>query len=74
MVKVEGGGASRLPRSRPRGVRRGTHTQLIAYHTIGVWGAGSDDVGLIQSTKTPKRTKGAKLQMAVTPQHLVCIK
>ena len=35
------------------GVNRGTHTQLIAYHTIGAWGTGSDDVGLIQSTKAP---------------------
>jgi hypothetical protein len=39
---------------RASGVNRGTHTQLIAYHTIGVWGAGSDDVGLMQSTKAPK--------------------
>ena len=35
------------------GANRGTHTQHIAYHTIGVWGAGSDDVGLIQRTKAP---------------------
>ena len=25
--------------------------ELIAYHTIEVWGTWSDDVGLIQSTK-----------------------
>ena len=36
------------------GVNQGTHTQLIPYHTIGAWGTGSDDVGLIQSTKAPK--------------------
>ena len=35
-------------------VNRDTHTQLIAYHTIGAWGTGSDDVGLMQSTKVPK--------------------
>jgi len=42
------------------GVNRGTHTQLIAYHTIGAWGTGSDDVGLIQRTKAPwhQSTKG----------------
>ena len=28
----------------------GTHPQPILYHTIGVWGTGSDDMGLIQST------------------------
>ena len=36
---------------------RGTHTQLIAYHTIGAWGTGSDDVSLIQSTKAPQRDR-----------------
>ena len=41
------------------GVHRGTHTQLIAYHPIGVWGTGSDDVGLIKSTKAPS---GSTLQ------------
>jgi len=30
------------------------HLQFTAYHTIGVWGTGSDDVGLIQGTKAPK--------------------
>ena len=35
-------------------VYRGTHTQLITHHTIGIWGTGSVDVGLIQSTKAPK--------------------
>ena len=35
-------------------MNRGTHTQLIAYHTIGAWGTGSDDADLIQSTKAPK--------------------
>ena len=38
------------------GVNRGTHTQLtqlIAYHTIGGWGTGSDNAVLIQSTKAP---------------------
>ena len=33
---------------------RGTHPYLISYHTTGVWCTGSDDVGLMQSTKAPK--------------------
>ena len=36
------------------GVNRGSHTQPIACHTIGVWGTGGDDVGLIESTKAPQ--------------------
>ena len=39
------------------GVNLETHTQLIAYHTIGVWGTGSDDAGLIQRTKAPPGTQ-----------------
>ena len=36
------------------GVNRGTHTQPIAYHTIGAWCTGSDDMGLIRNNKAPK--------------------
>jgi hypothetical protein len=35
-------------------VRRGAHPWFTLYRTIEVWGLGSDDVGLIQSTKAPK--------------------
>ena len=60
LVSVSGGGGEEQrgrhdqDLGRASGVNRGTHTQLIAYHTIGVWGTGGDTVGLIQSTKTPK--------------------
>jgi len=31
------------------------HPWFISYHIIGIWGTGSNDVGLIQSTKVPRR-------------------
>ena len=57
-MRAEAGAHAGVPcrgLGRASGVNRGTHTQLIAYHTIGAWGTGNDDVGLIQSTKAPPK-------------------
>ena len=44
---------------------RGTHVQRISKYKIGVWSTGSDDVGLIQSTKAPKQEPAALAAVAL---------
>ena len=45
---------------------RGAPPQFISYHTIEVRGTGSDDLGLIQSTKAPKHQSTAFREWSMT--------